>query len=157
VKRLILIASLVLGLGFVAAPVATPAAPSDAQGPACGNIVGADGGSYVSGVVDVTVFLAAPTCSFVTYTLTVTDANGNTITPVSSTSKTDSSPNPCTPDTPGEGCVEYVETLPSGSPTVVCLSAATYIHGHLVDLAPNTSPSTYCLVEDVSPAGGNFN
>jgi hypothetical protein len=155
VKRLILIASLVLGLGFVAAPVATPAAPSDAQGPACGNIVGGDG-SYTSGVVDFTVFLAAPSCSFVTYTFTVTDVDGNTITPDNSTSISDSSVPACTPGTAGGGCVEYVYTLPSGSPTVVCLSASTSIHGHPVDVAPNNSPSTYCLVEDGSGASGNF-
>ena len=150
-KRLILIASLVLGLSFVAAPVATSAAPSDAQGPACGNITNGEGTYTSTGGVDFTVSFAKPTCSFVTYTFTVTDTSGNTITPVSSTSSTD-----CTPDTAGGGCIHYVDTLPSGSPTVVCLSAATYIQGHLVDLAPNTSPSTFCLVQDGSGASGNF-
>jgi hypothetical protein len=143
VKRFVLIASLVVGLAAVAAPVATPAAPSDAQGPACGDIVNGDGG-YASGVVDFTVFLAAPQCSFVTYTFTVTDASGTEIIPTSTTiTSTDST-------------VEYVYSLPSGSPTVVCLSASTYIHSHLVDMAPNSSPSTFCLVEDGSGASGNF-
>jgi hypothetical protein len=143
VKRFVLIASLVLGLAAVAAPVATPAAPSDAQGPACGDIVSGDG-SYVSGVVDFTVFLGAPACSFVTYTFTVADQDGNVITPTSTTTTT------------ADSSIEYVYTLPSGSPTVVCLSASTSIHGHLVDMAPNSSPSTYCLVEDGSGASGNF-
>jgi hypothetical protein len=154
-KRLLVVAALALGLSVIVAPAAVPAG-SDAQGPPCGDITNGDGGYSPTGVVDFTVFLAAPACSFVTYTFTVTDVDGNTINPVTSTSSTDSSVPACTPEKVGGGCVEYVYTLPSGSPSVVCLSASTYIHGHLVDVAPNTSPSTYCLSNDGSGASGNF-
>jgi hypothetical protein len=149
-KRLLVLAALALGLSVVVAPAAAPAG-SDAKGPACGNITNGDGSYSSTGVVDFTVFLAAPSCSFVTYTFTVTDASGNTITPVSSTTGTD-----CTPETTGGACVHYVYTLPSGSPTVVCLSAQTYIQGHLVDRAPNSDPSTYCLVQDAGGASSTF-
>jgi hypothetical protein len=154
-RPLLVVAALALGLSVIVTPAAAPAG-SDAQGPPCGDITNGDGGYSPTGVVDFTVFLAAPACSFVTYTFTVTDTSGNTITPVSSTTSTDSSLDPCTPEIAGGGCVGYVYTLPSGSPSVVCLSAATYIHGHAVDVAPNTSPSTYCLSNDGSGASGNF-
>jgi hypothetical protein len=150
-KRLLVLAALALGLSVVVAPAAAPAV-SDAKGPPCANITGADGAYTSTGVVDFTVFLAAPACSFVTYTFTVTDTSGNTITPVSSTSNTES----CTPETTGGGCVQYVYTLPSGSPSVVCVSAETSIHGHLIDRAPDASPSDYCLVQGGAGASGAF-
>ena len=70
-KRLILTAALVVGLTAFAAPTAMPAAPGDAQGPPCANIVNGDG-SYTgtsggAGTVDFTIQLQAPLCSFVTY------------------------------------------------------------------------------------------
>jgi len=149
-KRLLVLAALAAALSVVVAPAAAPAG-SDAKGPPCGNVTNGDGGYSSTGVVDFTVFLDAPACSFVTYTFTVTDASGTTITPLSSTSSTD-----CTAETTGGGCVNYVYTLPSGSPSVVCLSAETSIQGHLVDRAPDASPSNYCLVVDAGGASSTF-
>jgi len=150
-KRLLVLAALAVGLSVIVAPAAAPAG-SDAKGPPCGNITNGDGGYSSTGVLDFTVFLAAPACSFVTYTFTVTDESGiNEIEPVSSTSSTD-----CTAETTGGGCVNYVYTLPSGSPSVVCLSAETSIQGHLVDRAPDASPSNYCLVVDAGGASSTF-
>src|SRR3954447_4976097 len=150
-KRLLVLAALRVGVRGIFAPAAAPAG-SDAKGPPCGNITNGDGGYSSTGVVDFTVFLQAPACSYVTYRLTVTDESGTTeITPISSTWSTD-----CTAETTGGGCVHYVYTLPSGSPTIVCLSAETSIHGHLVDRAPDTSPSTYCLTQNGAGASGNF-
>jgi len=134
-KRLLVLAALALGLSVVVAPAAAPAG-GDAKGPPCANITGgADTASYTdTGVIDFTVQLAAPVCSIVTYTFTVTDTSGTVINPVTSTSTTD-----CTPEAIGGGCVQYVYQLPSGSPTTVCVYAETYINEHLVDRAPNQS------------------
>jgi hypothetical protein len=163
VKRFLLIASLVLGLGFVAAPVAMPAAPGDAQGPACGNITNGDG-TYTgtlggSGTIDFTIQLQAPACSFVTYSFFVTDTNGTAIDATTLTQDSD-----CTVETTGGGCVHFVYDIAS-SPSTVCVYAMTSIHGHLVDHAPNFSDAT-CTGPEPSislglnggvPAGGNFN
>src|SRR5215210_8304244 len=148
-KRLLVLAALALGLSVVLAPAAAPA--GDAKGPPCGNVTGGAGAYTSGGVVDFTAFLDAPACSFVTYTFTVTDAtSGNEIEPVSATSSTES----CTAETTGGGCVHFVYTLPTDSPSVVCVSAETYIHGHLVDRAPDASPSNYCLVQGGAGASG---
>ncbi len=79
-KRLLVLALLALGLTIVVAPAATPAAPGDAKGPPCSNITNGDGGYSVDGVLDFTVFLQAPACSFVDYSFFVTDTNGTPIT-----------------------------------------------------------------------------
>jgi hypothetical protein len=162
VKRLILIASLVLGLGLVAAPVATPAAPGDAQGPPCGNITSGDGG-YTgtlggSGTIDFTIQLQAPACSTITYSFFVTDTSGTPITPASLSQDV-----PCTPEQSGGGCVHFVYGITS-SPQTVCVYATTAIKGHVVDHAPNVSdlsctgpePSISISLGNAS-AGGNFN
>ena len=162
-KRLILIASLVVGLGFVAAPVATPAAPSDAQGPPCGNIVDGDG-TYTgtlnsAGAVDFTIQLQAPACSFATYSFFVTDTNGEPIAPSSPVTQDSTT---CTLST-GAGCVQFVYNIAS-SPQTVCIYATTAIKGHVVDHAPNgfdpsctgPEPSLSVAIGNAS-AGGNFN
>ncbi len=162
-KRLILIASLVLGLGLVAAPVATPAAPGDAKGPPCGNITNGDG-SYTgtlgeTGTVDFIIQLQAPACSFVGYSLVVTDTTGNPI-PAASPSQDDV----CTVEGPGGGCVHFTYSI-AASPATVCIYATTAIQGHIVDSAPNAS-ATDCtgpkssIVASLNGgvgAGGNFN
>jgi hypothetical protein len=163
VKRFVLIASLVLGLGLVAAPVGTPAAPSDAQGPPCGNITAGDG-SYSgildgSGTVDFTIQLQAPACPSVTYSFFATDTSGNSI-PASSSSQD----GVCTPESSGGGCVHFVYGIAS-APVTVCIYATTAIKGHLVDRAPNFSDS-FCPASSPSisiglnggiGAGGTFN
>ena len=160
-KRLILIASLVLGLGFVAAPVATPAAPGDAQGPACGNITNGDG-TYTgtlggSGTIDFTIQLQAPACSFVTYSFFVTDTNGTAIGATSLTQDSD-----CIVETTGGGCVHFVYNIAT-SPDFVCIYATTAIKGHVVDHAPNasdpscTGPEPSISIGRGVGAGGNFN
>jgi hypothetical protein len=156
--RLLVLALLALGLTIVFAPAATPAAPSDAKGPSCTNITNGDGAYSLEGVVDFTVFLQAPTCSFVDYSFFVTDTSGNAITPTSAIEDTN-----CTPETPDGGCVHYVYTLPSGSPDTICVYATTSIQGHLADRAPNasdttcpeSSPST-SLVQGAGGASGGF-
>jgi hypothetical protein len=138
-KRLVLIAALTLGLTAFGAPTAMSAAPSDAQGPPCGNIVDGDG-SYTGtldgpGTVDFTMQLQAPACSQVTYSFFVTDTAGNPIAPSG----------PVTADTQGctlssgAGCDHFVYNIAS-SPSFVCVYATTSIGNHIVDLAPNLSP-----------------
>jgi hypothetical protein len=162
VKRLILIASLALGLCGLGAPVATPAAPSDAQGPACGNIVDGDG-SYTGivgaeGTVDFTIQLADSACSIVTYSFFVTDTSGGAITPTGAVTQDAN----C-----GSGiaapCVHFVYNIAS-SPDTVCVYATTMIKGHLVDRAPNasdtfcpaSSPSLSAKINGGVGASGNF-
>jgi hypothetical protein len=138
-KRLLVLALLALGLTIVVVPTASPARPSDAQGPPCANIT--NGGATYSAdgtVITFDAFLQAPACSFVTYSFFVTDTSGVLL---ESTSVTQDTTN-CTPDNPGEGCVHFVYTLASSGPDVVCFYTTTEIQGHLVDLAPNASQPT---------------
>jgi hypothetical protein len=163
VKRLILIASLVLGLGLVAAPVATPAAPGDAKGPPCANITSGDG-SYTgtlggSGTIDFTIQLQAPACSTVAYSFFVTDTTGDTIAAASS-----SQDDVCTVEASGGGCLHFTYSIAS-SPANVCIYATTAIQSHIVDSAPNASAldctgPTSSIVATLNGgvgAGGNFN
>jgi hypothetical protein len=146
-----------LGLTIVFAPTATPAAPGDAKGPPCTNITSGDGGYSLEGVLDFTVFLQAPACSFVDYSLFVTDASG---APITDTTTADAN---CTPETDGGGCLHYVLDLGSAAPDTICVYATTSIQGHVADLAPNASDPT-CppsspsvgLVKGGSGASGGF-
>jgi hypothetical protein len=158
-KRLLVLALLALGLTIVVVPTASPARPSDAQGPPCSNITSGDG-LLINGVLDFKVFLQEPACSFVTYSFFVvnTTANGgNAITPLTTQVEN------CAPET-GEVCVHFVLTLPSDTPDVVCVFATTEIHGHVADRAPDlgpadpTCPSTFpsISVGDTPPASGSF-
>jgi hypothetical protein len=159
-KRLLVLALLALGLTIVVVPTASPARPgdADAQGPPCSEITNGDGGYSLEGVIDFTVFLQAPACSFVTYTFVVTDTEGNTITSVSPDAEV------CTPETPGGGCVHFLADLGATGPSTVCISATTEIQGRRVaDLAPNASdpicpPSSpsISLVKGGSGASGSF-
>jgi hypothetical protein len=154
-KRLLVLALIVFGLGVSAAQTALSA---DAQGPPCTNITNGDGGYSAEGVIDFTVFLQAPTCSFVRYSFFVTDTSGVPITPVTATQDAD-----CTPETPGGGCVHYVYDLGSTGASTVCVYATTDFHGHLADRAPDasdpacpaSSPSR-SLVKGGSGASGTF-
>jgi hypothetical protein len=156
-QRLLVLALLALGLTIVFAPTATPAAPGDAKGPACANITNGDGGYSDAGVLDFTVFLQAPACSFVDYSFFVTDTSGNAITPVTATQDGN-----CTPETPDGGCVHFVYDL-TGAPDTICVYATTSIQGHVADLAPNASDSTCpasspstSLVKGAGGASGGF-
>jgi hypothetical protein len=154
--RLLVLALLAIGLTTVLAPTATPAAPGDAKGPPCSNITNGDGGYSADGVLDFTVFLQAPACSFVDYSLFVTDTSEAGLA-VATTADAN-----CTPETDG-GCLHYVLDLGSDAPDTICVSATTVIQGHLADLAPNTidltcsesSPSV-SLVKGGSGASGGF-
>jgi hypothetical protein len=142
VKRLILVAALVLGLTAFGAPTAMPAAPGDAQGPPCANIVDGDG-SYTgtvggSGTVAFTIQLQAPACAFVTYSFFVTDTAGNPIAP---TGPVTGDTQGCTLLPPAAGCDHFVYNIAS-SPSTVCVYATTSIGGHIVDRAPNISDPT---------------
>ena len=148
--RLLVLALLAIGLTTVLAPTATPAAPGDAQGPACANITNGDGGYSDAGVVDFAVFLQAPACSFVDYSFFVTDTEGNALTPVTAIQDAN-----CTPETPDGGCIHFVYTLPSGSPDTICVSATTSIKSHVTDVAPNLS-LTACLLKGAGGATGGF-
>jgi hypothetical protein len=156
--RLLVLALLALGLTIVFAPTATPAAPGDAKGPPCGNITNGDGNYSLTGVIDFTVLLQAPTCSFVTYSFVVTDTDGNVITSLSPDGQT------CTPETPDGGCVHFSVNLGDSGPSPVCVYATTSVGGHEIDRAPNvsdptcpaSSPST-SLAKGGSSAAGGFN
>jgi hypothetical protein len=158
-KRLLVLALLALGLTIIVVPTATPAAPSDAQGPPCANITGSDIGYSSEGVIDFTLFLQAPTCSFVTYSFFVTDTEGNALDSASPDEGI------CTPETPDGGCVHFSVDLGLTSPETVCYSATTDIKGrHFSDLAPNasdpfcpeSSPS-FSVRKGTSSAPGGFN
>jgi hypothetical protein len=156
-KRLLILSLIVFGLGVFAAQTASSA--GDPQGPACSNITNGDGGYSATGVIDFTVFLQAPVCSFVTYSFFVTDTDGNPITPLTATQDLE-----CTAETTGGGCVHYVYDLGSEGPSTVCVYATTSIHGHIADSAPNASdPScpelspSVSLVKGGAGATGGFN
>jgi hypothetical protein len=137
-KRLLVLALLALGLTIVVVPTASPARPNDAdaQGPPCAEITSGDGGYSLEGVIDFTVFLKAPACSFVTYTFVVTDTAGNTLSSLSPDAEI------CTPETPSGGCVHFSVNLGASGPSTICFYATTTIGGHLVDRAPNMSDPT---------------
>jgi hypothetical protein len=130
-KRLLVLAVIGLGLSIFAAQTALPA--SDAHGPPCSNITNGDGGYSAAGVIDFTVYLQSPACSFVTYSFFVTDTSGN---PLGSSDTPDSS---CTAETAAGGCVHFTIDLGSTGPDTVCVYATSDIHGHVADLAPNAS------------------
>ena len=147
-KRLLVLALLALGLTIVVVPTASPARPgdADAQGPPCAEITNGDGAYSLEGVIDFTVFLQAPACSFVTYTFVVTDTEGNTITSVSPDAEV------CTPETPSGGCVHFSVNLGDSGPSTVCVSATTTNKGqHLADLAPFV-PDTSLTCPQSSPS-----
>jgi hypothetical protein len=155
-KRLLVLAAIGFGLSIFAAQAASPAGSSDALGPPCSNITDGDGVYTAAGVVDFTVFLQAPACSFVTYSFFVTDTSGN---PLGSSNTPDSG---CSADT--GGCVHFAIDLGSAGPPTVCVYATTDIHGHVADLAPNASDPTCppsspsrSLVKGSSGASGGFN
>jgi hypothetical protein len=143
-KRLLVLALIVFGLGVFAAQTALSA--GDAPGPPCTKITNGDGGYRAAGEIDFTVFLQAHTCSFVTYTFYVTDESGTTL--ISSTSSYDTS---CTPENSGEGCVHFSVDLGLDSPDFVCVYATTDVHGHLADRAPDAS----CLIMQKGGAGAS--
>ena len=158
-KQLLVVAALALGLTIFVAPTALPAAPSDAQGPPCTNITNGDGGYGEDAVLDFTVFLQAPACSFVTYSFFVTDTSGNAITPDTATQDAN-----CLPETEGGGCVHFVYTLPIDSPSLICIYARTDIHRHLADRAPDPPADQACpasspsvsLLRGAGGASGTF-
>src|SRR5512132_1950048 len=130
--RLLVLALLALGLTIMFAPTATPAAPGDAKGPPCANITNGDLGYSPAGVIDATVFLQAPTCSFVTYSFVVTDTTGNVLAALSPDAQI------CIPETPDGGCVHFSVDLGDSGPSPVCVYATTSVGGHEIDRAPNS-------------------
>jgi hypothetical protein len=148
-KRILILAVLALGLSVAFVPTASSQGVGDAQGPPCANITNGDGGYSFAGVVDFTVFLQAPACSFVTYSFFVTDTSG---TLLGSSSTWDSN---CTAETEGGGCVHFIIDLGSSGPSTVCVYATTDIHGHIADLAPNP-PASFCLTKGAGGATGPF-
>ena len=154
-KRILVLAFVALGFSVFAAQTASSA--GDAQGPPCSNITNGDGGYSFEGVIDFTVFLQAPACSFVTYSFFVTDTDGN---PLASSDTPDSD---CTAETEGGGCVHFLMELGSTAPEVVCVYATTSIFSHLSDRAPDASdPSCPSSSPSLSvgmgspPASGTF-
>ena len=154
-KRLLVLTLIVFGL--LAAQTASSA--GDPQGPPCSNITNGDGGYSATGVLDFTVFLQNPACSFVTYSFFVTDTDGNAITPLTTTQDAN-----CVPETTDGGCVHYVYDLSNSDASTVCIYATTDIHGHVADRAPNASdPScpasspSLSLAKGSGGASGGFN
>jgi hypothetical protein len=148
VKRFLVLAGLVAALMVVFAPAATPAAP-DAKGPPCADMFDSDL-NYSSGSVTGPIFLEAPACSRVTYTLYVTTASGS---PLGSSSQYTTA---CTAPA-GKGCIQFNVSAPT-SDAFVCVYAETTIGGHLIDYGPNpdrADPS--CTAQDslaISTTGG---
>jgi hypothetical protein len=159
-KRLLVVAAIGFGLSIFAAQAASPAGSSDAQGPPCSNITNGDGaygdGAHLlpNGVIDFTVFLQAPACSFVTYSFAVTETSGAAITPLAATQDAN-----CTPETPDGGCVHYVYSLDPNRPVgdVICVIGTTDIHGHVADRAPSSSDTCVSLTKGAAGASGGFN
>jgi hypothetical protein len=158
-KRLLVLALLALGLTIVVVPTASPARPggADAQGPPCSEITNGDAAYSLAGVIDFKVFLQAPACSFVTYSLVVTDTEGKTLASVSPDAEI------CAPETTGGGCVHFRVDLGESGPQTICVYATTAIAGHEADRAPNvstfpcpdSSPSI-SMVKGGSGASGSF-
>jgi hypothetical protein len=153
-KRLLVLAALVAAILVIDVQPAAPA--GDTRGPACANI--ADGSILYpssTGVITADVFLAAPTCSFVTYRFTVYDTTTGSVIASSSTYSV------CTPEVPGGGCIEFTVDLGTSGPAAVCVTGDTLIHGHVADHAPDIGdaacptpvPAMYIL-KDASGAQG---
>ena len=137
-KRLVLLAVLAVGFTLTAAPAATPAGGGDSKGPGCGDITAADlgynGAAGGSATFDFIGFLAKPNCASVTYSLFVTDTNGDpvTATPVQDTN--------CTPAS-GDGCF-HVQYVFSSAPSTLCIYATTSRANHLIDYAPDVADAS---------------
>jgi hypothetical protein len=140
VKRLAMVSMLALVCAAVAlAPGA--AGSGDAAGPPCSDITFGDGGYVYSNQTqpyfDFHITLAAPACSFVTYTLYVS-LDGDTaypvypVQPVSGTTVT---------------FARQTFTDQTTAPTQICVYATTSIKGHVADRAPD-SPAVGCFARD---------
>jgi hypothetical protein len=140
VKRLVLLAVLAVGFTLTAAPAATPAGGGDSKGPGCGDITGAEigynGTEGGSATFDFIGFLAKPNCSSLTYSLFVTDTNGDpvTATPVQDTN--------CTPPPESGGGCFHVQYVFTSAAKTLCVYATTSRVNHLIDYAPDVADAT---------------
>jgi hypothetical protein len=153
-KRVLVLAALVAA--FVVIDV-QPAAPAgDTRGAACANIT--DGSILYpssTGVITADVFLAAPTCSRITYRFTVYDTTTGAVVASPTTYAN------CTPEIPGGGCIQFTVDLGPSGPTAVCVSGDTAIHAHVADHAPDigdpacpTPVTALFILRDASGAQG---
>ena len=120
-RKTLVIAALVATLAALGALAASPRAAAQTNGIiGCANIV--DGtGSYDGSTVDFSIFLARPSCWYVTYALHVLDADGHTVVRQRGN---------------GNDILGFI-TPASGD--AVCVYATTHFFGRgLLDRAPNT-------------------
>jgi len=150
---------LIVLLAVVAAALSLPVAGSSApidqvKGPACGDITlwdpdqaGPPVYTTQRGTAPATVFAllttAKPSCSSMTYTISVYDATGTTLLN-SQTFQGD--------DTSSSFSYSF---SPAGAPSQVCISATRTRDGHVVDSAPNSG--CFSLSLDTSPGGSGIN
>jgi hypothetical protein len=145
-KRLLVSAALVAAIVVIDVQPAAPA--GDTRGPACANITNGNIFYSLEGVISADVFLATPTCSYVTYTFSVYDTSGNLLASTSTYAS-------CDPEIPGGGCAQFTVDLGASGPLTVCVGGDTRIRGHVADHAPDI-PDASCstLVPTMSVARG---
>lgn len=152
-----------VGVAFVGAlmalvlPVGAGAVVDDVKGPACADILvnNEHATSVVShntttGTATARIALAAPQCSYVTYTVNIyTDASATTLISSCSVKGTTTSPG-CTLEESGSADVLRFSFTAIDTDSVVCASMTTSIGGHVFDNAPDTG----CIEISGTPATG---
>jgi hypothetical protein len=147
-KRLTLLALLVCGALALTATPAVAEEPGTVQ-PACADIT--DGSAFYhvqtdpTNTVTGTIFLAAPSCKDVTYTVTVSYLSGGKTKVKTYSVK-------------GNGVDDFIRfTVPnvSSDDGVVCVSFSTSKGNNVYDLAPDSG--CVPIAEDSGPAGSPFN
>jgi hypothetical protein len=125
-KRIVLLGIVALALA-IGLPSVARAAENDVNGPACADIVSGDGSYSLAGDVTVNLGLAAPSCSFVTYTVYVLDGSCTNL--VTSTSMK------------GDGTsslLTLIANVNTAANPAVCIYATTSVGPHVFDRAPDS-------------------
>lgn len=157
-SRRLALGQLIVLLAVLAASLSLPVAGSSApidqvKGPACGDItLGPDQAgppvyTTLRGTIPATVYAllttAKPSCSSMTYTISVYDATGTTLLNSGMFQGDDTS-----------SSFSYSFSL-AGAPNPVCITATSTRDGHVVDSAPNSG--CFSLSLDTSPGGSGIN
>jgi hypothetical protein len=143
-KRVLVLIAGIAALGATVSPTAGSApSTSDVKGPACADIVQNNATTTSNGVYDDSgvhfrIALAAPSCTYVTYTLYVLDASGTT--QLSSAS------------VQGDGTdVLFLDAAGSGAS--VCVYLTTSVGNHVFDRAPDTGCGVLALNGGIGATG----
>ncbi|SRR6266511_839660 len=144
--RIVLVGIAALALAAGLPSVAGAFGQGDVAGPTCADVVSGDGNYLSSGAVNVSVELAAPSCSYVTYTIYVLDASGTTQLGSQSTSGNGT-----------DGTLQLTATVDPSNPAV-CVYATTSVGRHVFDRAPDSDLPLNCvlIVQNSPPAWGSF-